>query len=53
MDGQKCDHTQCTCYVDLGAFFCSDRCREQAAADPDAPPHDSCNCRHDECENSL
>ena len=52
MDGQKCEHEQCTCYVDLGESYCNERCREQAQADPDAAPHDVCYCRHVECENA-
>lgn len=50
MDGQKCVHIQCACYVDLGAFYCSDRCREADKANPDAPPHGECRCHHVECE---
>jgi len=53
MDGQKCDHTQCTCYVDLGMDYCSDRCREQAQAAPEGSPHERCNCRHADCDNAA
>lgn len=50
MDGQKCAHEQCTCFVDLGQLYCSDRCREHDAQDADAPPHARCGCRHAGCE---
>jgi hypothetical protein len=49
MDGEKCGHEQCTCYVDFGETYCSDRCREAEQQDPDAPPHGRCGCRHLEC----
>lgn len=49
MDGQKCEHEQCSCYVDLGERFCSPECREAASADGDAPPHARCVCRHVGC----
>ncbi len=51
MDGQKCAHEQCSCYVDLGQTFCSDTCRRRAAGDADLAPHEHCGCRHDECAN--
>ncbi|MBV8155273.1 MAG: hypothetical protein JO029_04230 [Candidatus Eremiobacteraeota bacterium] len=50
MDGQKCRHDQCTCYVDLGQTYCSDRCRQLDDADGDAPPRARCGCRHAGCE---
>jgi hypothetical protein len=49
MDGQKCSHEQCSCYVDLGKFYCSDRCRELDVKDGDAPPHARCGCGHTGC----
>ena len=49
MDGQKCAHEQCTCFVDLGALYCSDRCRELDVQDADAAPHARCGCRHTGC----
>ncbi len=49
MDGQKCEHEQCTCYVDLGETYCGDRCREAEQQDPDAAPHSQCGCRHVDC----
>jgi hypothetical protein len=49
MDGQKCRHEQCSCYVDLGMFYCSDRCRELDVKDGDAPPHGRCGCGHTGC----
>lgn len=49
MDGAKCEHAQCTCYVDLGMTYCSDRCRENDAKDGEAPAHDRCGCRHVGC----
>jgi hypothetical protein len=51
MDGEKCGHEQCTCFVDLGEDYCGPHCRQQMQADPDASPHDFCGCHHAECEN--
>ncbi len=53
MDGQKCEHPQCTCYVDLGQMYCSDRCRQLDIADGDAAPHERCGCRHAECASGT
>ncbi|HUZ48347.1 MAG TPA: hypothetical protein VMW12_01260 [Candidatus Dormibacteraeota bacterium] len=53
MDGQKCGHVQCTCYVDLGQTYCSDRCAEYDKQDADLPAHDRCGCRHDTCMNGY
>ncbi len=53
MDGQKCAHEQCTCFVDLGHTYCSDRCRERDAIDGDANPRARCGCRHAGCETGV
>ncbi|HTX58324.1 MAG TPA: metallothionein [Verrucomicrobiae bacterium] len=50
MDGQKCAHEPCSCYVDLGKLYCGERCRENDAASPEAAPHSRCGCRHVGCE---
>jgi hypothetical protein len=52
MDGQKCQHGPCTCYVDLGQLYCCDRCRRLDTQDPDAGPRGRCGCRHAGCENA-
>ena len=52
MDGQKCGHEPCTCYVDLGETFCAPVCRERARATQDPDPHGRCGCRHEECLNA-
>jgi hypothetical protein len=49
MDGQKCAHEQCTCFVDLGMLYCAPRCRELDAKDGEAAPHERCGCRHADC----
>jgi len=50
MDGQKCAHEACTCFVDLGATYCSPRCREMDELDGEPAPHSRCGCRHAGCE---
>jgi hypothetical protein len=50
MDGQKCAHGRCTCFVDLGQEYCGSRCREMARTDPDAGPHGHCGCHHEACQ---
>ena len=50
MDGQKCEHPQCRCYVDLGMMWCSDRCKELDQKDGDAGAFEKCGCKHAECE---
>jgi hypothetical protein len=52
MDGVKCEHPQCTCYVGLGEMYCSVRCRIGDATDGDAAPHGHCPCNHEECEGA-
>ena len=49
MDGVKCAHGPCSCYVDLGQDYCSPRCREMDGKDSDPAVHDRCGCHHDEC----
>jgi hypothetical protein len=50
MDGVKCGHEACTCFVDLGERYCSAACREDVTADTDVRPRGPCRCRHAECE---
>jgi hypothetical protein len=51
MDGQKCAHPQCTCFLDLGMIYCSPRCKEKDDQDGDAAPRERCGCRHAGCES--
>ena len=53
MDGQKCAHEQCTCFIDLGEFYCSDDCRRRDIADGDAEPHARCGCKHNDCMSAA
>ena len=48
MDGQKCAHPQCTCFVDLGMSDRSPRCRERDEQDGDAAAP-ALGCRHAGC----
>ncbi len=49
MDGQKCEHDRCNCYVDLGQTYCNERCKESDRSDGDAAPDGKCACRHADC----
>lgn len=49
MDGVKCAHEQCTCFVDLGETYCHYSCREAAEQDAAAAPHGRCRCGHIDC----
>lgn len=43
---QKCAHSPCVCQVTPDQEYCSDRCRDDAAAGSER-----CNCGHEACKN--
>ena len=52
MDGQKCRHEPCTCYVDLGQEYCCEHCRQLDEQDGgDTAPRSRCGCFHAGCES--
>jgi hypothetical protein len=48
----NCGHATCRCTIADGEDFCSDHCRDQAAAAGGITDHDShaCECGHPACQ---